>query len=126
MIRGIGVDTVSISEMRRISLAIGHGGMRHLFTAQELEDAPAQSDLLAEFLATRFAVKEAVFKAVAHLLEESCFDLRIVETRNRGDGSPYVNINEQLCRVLERAGVTDLFVSISTEGDLATAFVIAE
>lgn len=125
MVRGIGVDMVEIAEMRRIVSAIGEGPASHMFTAAELAEADARADA-AEYLATRFAVKEAVFKALAPLLGEEMFDLRIVETRNARSGAPYVAAEGELRAVLDAAGVARLHVSITTEAGLATAFVVAE
>lgn len=125
MIRGIGIDTVTISEMARMMENMSDGALARMFTDKELAVALLSSDS-AEYLATRFAAKEAVFKAVAHLLEEKHFDLRMVETLNRDDGSPYINIDGLMRGILNRAGVSHLHISITTEGDLATAFVIAE
>lgn len=125
MIRGIGIDTVTISEMARMMENMSDGALGRMFTGRELTAAHLSSDS-AEYLATRFAAKEAVFKAVAHLLEEKHFDLRMVETLNRDDGSPYINIDGLMRGILNRAGVSHLHISITTEGDLATAFVIAE
>jgi len=125
MIRGIGIDTVTISEMAGISEGVGAGAMARMFTAEELTSSGNTSNP-AEYLATRFAAKEAVFKAVAPLLTGQYFDLRVVETLNRIDGSPYINIDDRLRDVLDRSGVHNLHISITTEGDLATAFVIAE
>lgn len=125
MIRGIGIDTVTISEMARMMENMSDGALARMFTDKELAVALLSSDS-AEYLATRFAAKEAVFKAVAHLLEEKHFDLRMVETLNRDDGSPYVNTDGPMRDILDRAGVSHLLISITTEGNLATAFVIAE
>lgn len=125
MIRGIGIDTVTISEMARMMENMSDGALGRMFTDRELTAAHLSFDS-AEYLATRFAAKEAVFKAVAHLLEEKHFDLRMVETLNRDDGSPYINIDGLMRGILDRAGVSHLHISITTEGDLATAFVIAE
>ena len=125
MIRNIGIDTTTISEMARISEGLGKGGLSRMFTAGELTASYGAPDP-AEYLATRFAAKEAAFKAVAHLLKEKHFDLRVIETLNHDDGSPYVNVTDGLRDVLNRAGVNNLHISITTEGDLATAFVIAE
>lgn len=125
MIRGIGIDTVTISEMARMMENMSDGVLVRMFTDEELAVARLSSDS-AEYLATRFAAKEAVFKAVAHLLEEKHFDLRMVETLNHDDGSPYVNTDGPMRAILEQAGVNHLLISITTEGNLATAFVIAE
>jgi phosphopantetheine--protein transferase-like protein len=125
MIRGIGIDTTTISEMAGIVDRLGEGALARMFTAGELA-ASHKAYNTAEYLASRFAAKEAVFKAVAHLLKEKYFDMRMVETFNDVDGSPYIKINDHLQDVINRAGVTNLLITITTEGDLATAFVLAE
>ena len=125
MIRGIGVDTVSIPELDAMLKRLTDGAIKRIFSTEELAASRNVRDA-SEYLATRFAVKEAVYKAVAPLLEGESFDMRMVETRNRADGSPYVNSNDVLDDVLKRAGVSHLLISITTEGNLATAFVIAE
>ena len=125
MIQGIGIDMVTISEMDRILKRLSEGGIARMFTAAEVANSCYVSNS-SEYLATRFAVKEAVFKAVSSLLNDEPFDLRMVETLNREDGSPFVNENKQLRDILDRAGVRRLHISITTESDFATAFVIAE
>lgn len=125
MIRGIGIDMTSVSEIMAISKRLSEGALTRMFTPKELTISRNVSNP-AEYLATRFAAKEAVFKAIAHLLDEKQFDLRRVETLNRDDGSPYININDYMRDILSRVGVNSLFVSITTEGTLATAFIIAE
>ena len=125
MIRGIGVDTVSIPELDAMLKRLTDGAIKRIFSTEELAASRNVRDA-SEYLATRFAAKEAVYKAVAPLLEGEPFDMRMVETRNRADGSPYVNSNDGLDDVLKRAGISHLLISITTEGNLATAFVIAE
>lgn len=127
MIRGIGVDTVDISEVRRYlaDTLLSEPFIRYTFTAAEISAAGHCTDK-AEYYAARFAVKETVFKAIAHLTKEKYFDFRIVETLNFPDGSPYVNTAEPLATILKAANVDLLHLSITTEGKYATAFVIAE
>ncbi len=126
MIRGIGVDTVNIQDIQRF---LGEQGIqsayaRHTFTPAERDCAERSSDA-AEYLASRFAAKEAVFKALAHLTEKHAFDLRIVETLNAADGAPYINA-EPLQELMASAGVSRFYISITTEDQYATAFVVAE
>ena len=101
--------------------------LRKTYTPLELEQAPPEERVhaRAEYLAARFAAKEAVFKAVAHLLPEKNFDFRIVETLYGENHCPYVNVTEALAPLLQEAGVNRLHISITTEGDYASAFVIA-
>ena len=126
MIRGIGVDLVSISEMERLlNLDTAKGAFeRRTFTKAE-QDIASKHHNQVEYYATRFASKEAVTKAVAPLGPKPGYDLRIVETLNREDGSPYINITEPLESILREIQVDTLHVSITTEGDFAMAFVVA-
>lgn len=123
MIKGIGVDLVDI---RMVETYLKNPTFAaHTFTISEQREAAKRSNA-AEYLATRFAAKEAVFKAIAHLLPEKGFDFRIVETLNREDGSPEITRSETLCALLDPAGVKNLHISITTETDYAMAFVVAE
>ncbi|MBE5997153.1 MAG: holo-ACP synthase [Lachnospiraceae bacterium] len=145
MILGIGVDTVDIErirkmlgekpQLRRLGEPSPSGSslpapeeppfFRRVFSEAERAAAP-QGRARAEYYAARFAAKEAVFKAVAHLLPEKTFDLRLVETLHREDGSPYVVMDGALREVYAAAGVGRIHISVTTEGQFATVFVIAE
>lgn len=121
---GVGIDMVFVSEIRRlIGLADG-SFLARVFSAEEQRTAKGEPDP-AVFLAGRFAVKEAVFKAAAHLLPEKTFDLREVETLREADGSPRVRVPEALGAKLKAVGVYDILVSISTERDFAVAIAEA-
>lgn len=123
MIKGIGVDMVDIRDVKRYLQNPTFA--KHTFTIQEQQEAEKRLNT-AEYLATRFAAKEAVFKAIASNTLKKGFDFRIVETLNREDGSPEIIVNEALRVLLNQAGVKNLHISITTETDYAIAFVIAE
>ena len=125
MILGIGIDMVRISEMRGLLENLSDSAIDRIFTERERAECQ-QKTLPEESYAACFAVKEAVFKAVAHLLPEKCFDMRKAETAHREDGSPYIKTNPYMLAVMKKTGVHRLHLSITTEGDFATAFVIAE
>ena len=125
MIKGTGIDLVSVEGTRRLMETTGGAYERYTYTDAELEAAGAAA-YREEFLAARFAAKEAVFKALSPTLGESCPDMRSIEILNRDDGSPYVNIGGELKDALERARITDIHLSISTEGGFAAAFAVAE
>lgn len=126
MIIGIGVDLCRISRVEKILEREGADGafFRRAFTQEERHEAETRHNL-AEYYAARFAVKEAVFKAVSPSVKSGP-DLRTIESLHRADGSPYVNINAELAPFLEEAGIRTLHLSVTTEGDLAQAFVVAE
>ena len=131
MIKGIGIDMASIAEIDRLAEGIAGKAaeeqgpfVRRTFTKAEVACALERHNP-AEYLAGRFAVKEAVFKALAPLTAEG-FDFRCVETLTRPDGSPYVAIGPKLAAVMEEAGATELLVSITNEDDYAVAIVVAQ
>ncbi len=123
-ISGAGVDLVSISEIGELDKRTHGAFVERTFSEMERAEAEQSPDRYS-FLAGRFAVKEAVFKAVAHLTPEKSFDFRIVETKRNADGSPEIAVNDSLAAVLRSAGVTTLLVSITNLGGLALAQVVA-
>lgn len=121
---GIGVDLVDIAQMQALDVRTKGAFARHSFTQREREEAEKAIDKWS-YLAGRFAVKEAVFKALAPLATEKAFDFRIVETLRRSDGSPAITHDGALDEVLCKAHVDRLLVSISNEGGFSIAFVTA-
>ncbi len=82
---GNGVDII---EVRRIKKAIdkhGDGFLKRIFTNKELENAKARSSAIYQHLAGRFAVKEAIFKA----LGDKEIGFQDVEVLNDAQGKPY-------------------------------------
>lgn len=127
MIRGIGIDLVRIEEVERFinSNMLKKAFITRNFTEREQNEAK-RSEKKAEYLATRFASKEAVYKTVAHLLPDKTFDMRIIETLNKEDGSPYININEEFAGILKSADIDVIHISITTEDGYAAAFAVGE
>jgi len=121
----IGVDMVDIGEIRRLLEPEDGAFFRRTFTEAERLASRRAPDA-AEYLATRFAVKEAVFKALAKHTAAKGFDFRRVETRNAPDGSPCVTVDGFLRPLMEEGGFRELAVSITTEGPYAVAFVVAQ
>lgn len=124
MVLGIGVDSVDIDEMARICEDPQGSFVRRTFSEAERTEALSRYDSASSF-AGKFAVKEAVFKALAHRTKEG-FDLRIVETLEDESGYPRVTTTGRLAPVLEEAGVSELLVSITNEKGVATAIALAQ
>lgn len=125
MVKGIGIDAVVIGDIADLLARMSKGVLSRIFTEGELSSAQEKADP-AEYLASRFAVKEAAFKAIAPNLPDKGFDYRRIETRNNKDGSPYIYADEFLKKILDSAEITTLFVSITTTGGMAAAVVVAE
>lgn len=134
MVKGIGVDLVSLPEFCRLCDHFGADGekdvrlanafVRRTFTAPELAQACERHDP-CEFLAGRFACKEAVFKAVAPLTAAG-FDLRDVETLDAPTGQPIVTLGGALAPTLAEAGVSSVLVSLTNEDAYVCAFALAQ
>lgn len=124
-LKGTGIDLVSVQEMKELNERTKNSFVKNTFSSREKEEAEAASNPW-EYYAGRFAVKEAVFKAVAPFLGKESFDFRIVETWKEPDGSPVFHLNEGMEKVLKRAGVTRVSVSISHDSGFAIAIALAE
>ncbi|UCG97321.1 MAG: holo-ACP synthase [Burkholderiales bacterium] len=128
MIYGIGTDLVEIG---RIAAAVERFGERFVDrilgplekARYESRRARSASRGLA-FLATRFAAKEAVSKAIGLGLR-SPMTWRAVEIINAPSGQPQVLAHGALAEFL-RARRLRLSVSVTDEQAMAMAFVIAE
>ena len=125
MVCGIGVDMTEIQEVRRLAEVTDGSFIEKTYTKKEIEDSLKAADRW-EYLAARFAAKEAVFKAFAHLTREKTFDFREIGTRNHEDGAPYVVLTPMLQAALKNAGIEKIHISLTHEKEYACAFVIAE
>lgn len=119
---GIGVDMAEIAKLEDMDVRTNGAFVQRTFTEKEREEAEKSPDRWS-YLAGRFAVKEAVFKALAPL--HKTFDFRIVETLREPDGSPRIQPGEALESIMYAASVERLLVSITNEGGFALAFAIA-
>ena len=117
---GVGIDLVSIQEIHDLDERLNRNFVRQTFTDRELKDADSALDYY-QFLAGRFAVKEAVYKAICGNYPEIKFDFRNVETIRISNGAPRFNGNENVLKILSQIGASDIKISISNQGDLVTA-----
>jgi holo-[acyl-carrier protein] synthase len=115
LIVGVGIDVVEIA---RLATALGRTQRLaiRLFTERE-QDLPVRS------LAARFAAKEAVAKALGGPRGLLWTDAEVV---NGTHGRPELKVYGTVAAAAARAGVTRWHVSLSHDGGLATAVVIAE
>ncbi len=125
MVKGIGIDSVDIEEMRGICGDFDNAFVRRTFTEAEVAQALDRPDP-ASFLAGRFAVKEATFKALGHLTSDDGFDFRFVETLHDENGCPSITKSPKLAAYLAEAHATEALVSITNESGLATAIVLVQ
>lgn len=117
---GVGIDLVSISEIKDLDERTKGAFVKQTYSDIEKSDAKTASNYY-EFLAGRFAVKEAVYKSICGSFPDINFDFRQVETKRSENGAPQFIQNKELLQILNTVGATDVKISISNQGDLAIA-----
>jgi len=110
----VGIDLVSTSRIAESIAAFGERFLRRVFTDAELAYARGAP----ERLAARFAAKEAAKKA----LGLDGVSWRELEVARAADGAPSLVLHGA---ARAAAGECELAMSMSHEGDHATAVVIA-
>lgn len=121
---GVGIDLVNIASVRELDQRTGGVFVRRTFSSREQAEAEAATEPWS-YYAGRFAAKEAVFKAAAHLLPEKTFDFRMVETLNNKEGTPCVVLSPELEALLMRGGIRSVQLILSVAGDYALALTRA-
>ena len=124
MIAGIGVDIVDIARIQALLDRYGERFLRRVYTEAETAYAMGGANA-AERLAGRFAVKEAVMKALG--TGKSLGILwRDVETVRGPSGKPVVRLWGQAVKWAKMRGGGPVHASITHDGGKAVAFVILE
>jgi holo-[acyl-carrier protein] synthase len=115
MIVGVGIDVVGIDRFAT-ALQRTPGLAERLFTESERR-------LLPQSLAARFAAKEALAKALGAPGGMNWTD---AEVRTDDAGRPSIVVTGTVAAVADSLGVTHWHLSLSHDGGIAAATVIAE
>ena len=124
MIAGIGVDIVDIARIQAMLDRYGERFLARVYTEAETAYAMGGANR-AERLAGRFAVKEAVMKALGTGKSQGIL-WRDVETLRGHLGKPEVRLHGQAANWATLRGFGAAHVSITHDGGKAVAFVILE
>ena len=121
MIIGVGIDVVPVDRFAE-SLTRTPGLRDRLFTAAE-QWTPRGTPRSGESLAARFAAKEAVAKALGAPGDLHWHDVEVCV----GDhGRPYLAARGTVAGRAAQLGVTSWHLSLSHDGGIASAVVVAE
>ena len=124
MIYGVGTDVVEIGRIESALQRFGERFARRILCEPELKRYAAHR-LPANYLAKRFAAKEAFTKALGTGIRAPA-NWHGVWVRNLKSGQPVLEFSERLKTYLEGKGVTRTHVSLSDEKGVAFATVILE
>jgi holo-[acyl-carrier protein] synthase len=115
VIVGVGIDVVDLERFAR-SLERTPGLAVRLFTETERGLHPRS-------LAARFAAKEALAKALG---APGGLEWTDAEVRRASDGRPSLHVQGTVAAAAARLGITSWHISLSHDGGVAVAVVIAE
>jgi len=121
VIVGVGIDVVPVERFEQ-ALTRTPGIRVKLFTAAE-QMGPSGMPRHAESLAARFAAKEALAKALGAPGGLAWTD---AEVHADATGDPRLEVHGSVADRATALGVTRLHLSISHDGGIASAVVIAE
>lgn len=117
------MDLVEVARIRRVLERHPGFADRH-FTEWEREHAAGLGEATRfQFLAGRFAAKEAALKALGVGISGGVA-LAEVETGAAPSRAPLLRLRGAALRAAEEAGATQFQVSISHDGGFAVAFVV--
>ncbi|MGB8855145.1 MAG: holo-ACP synthase [Burkholderiales bacterium] len=124
MIIGIGTDICSVERIRNAMTRHGDRFARHILAEAEWA-AFKRNRKPANYLARRFAAKEALSKALGTGLV-SPVRWPNIAIGHDARGKPRIDASPVLARFMQAQGIARSHISISDERDLAVAFVILE
>ncbi len=119
MIYGIGTDIVKISRLEELRKKYGDKFLTKILSEEEIEVLP--NERAEEFIAGRFAVKEALVKA----LDDRGINFSDVTILNKESGKPYI-LNPEIFRDWIGKDNFKIEISISHEREFAVGFVVIE
>jgi holo-[acyl-carrier protein] synthase len=118
---GIGIDMVEVSRIKQ-AVTTKKRFLERIYSKHEIKLSD-RGKLRYEELAGRFAVKEAILKAIKTGWRRGIQFEEIV-VLNEKSGAPYVTLNGKAKEIAESLGVKNIFVSISHTKELAIGMAI--
>jgi len=122
MIVGIGTDLIKIARIVTSLDKLGDKFARRILSEQEFLAFRANANP-ANFLAKRFAAKEAASKALGTGIGQGVSWQHIVISRDEL-GAPLLHFSDRAAEVATSRGATKSHISLSDEKDYAVAFVV--
>lgn len=119
----VGVDLVAVAEVQGAVSCFGERYLERVYTPHELACAPGEGGVRARHLAARFAAKEAAIKALGP--SEHLPAWRSIEVRQETGGRCSLRLSGHAAELASRAGLSEFAVSLTHEGELAAAVVVA-
>ena len=123
MIIGIGTDIVQIDRIGRAFSLRPEKFMQKILAAEEIEKMPLSREI--EYLAKRFAAKEAISKALGSGMRLGVRFRDILILSDLETGQPLVQLRGRAKQQASKKGINRILISISDEKEYAMAFAMA-
>ena len=114
----VGVDIIELSRIERVMERWGDRFFQRIYTETELMLCSNKPNRLA----TRFAAKEAVMKALG--TGTRGVGWREIEVLSESNGKPYIKLYGNARSKAEELGIGELAISLSDTHEYAVAFVV--
>jgi holo-[acyl-carrier protein] synthase len=119
---GIGIDIVEVSRIKQ-AVTTKKRFLERIYSKHEIKLSD-RGEFRYEELAGRFAVKEAILKAIKTGYRRGV-QFKDIVVLNEKSGAPYVTLDGKVKEIADSLGVKNIFVSISHTKDLAVGLAIA-
>jgi holo-[acyl-carrier protein] synthase len=119
----VGIDLCSVQAVADSVATFGDRYLHRIYTEHELEYCGADPGRSAERLAARFAAKEAAVKVLRP--RDARPEWRSIEVRRDPGGWCELVLTGSAAELAREASINSLSVSLSHEGDMANAVVVA-
>jgi len=119
----VGTDIVAVHQVADSVARFGTRYLERVYTEHEISSCTGSPPVRAAGLAARFAAKEATIKVLRPVGHQP--DWRSVEVRRDSGGWCTMALSGHAAALADQAGIADLAVSLTHEGDVAAAVVVA-
>lgn len=124
MIVGIGVDIAETARVEKLIAKYGQRFARRILTADELLEFDRRKHS-SSYLATRFAAKEAVAKALGTGIGEQ-FGFHSIQVDNDAQGKPLLRFMDSAVDLIAGLNINNAMISLSDEKHYVVAMVVLE
>jgi holo-[acyl-carrier protein] synthase len=124
VIVGIGVDIAETARVEKLIAKYGQRFARRILTADELLEFDRRKHS-SSYLATRFAAKEAVAKALGTGIGEQ-FGFHSIQIDNDAQGKPLLRFMDSAVDLIAGLNINNAMISLSDEKHYVVAMVVLE
>lgn len=124
MIVGIGTDIIEIQRIAQLYQKQGERFAKRILSASELQEFAAVQ-FPEPFLAKRWALKEAVAKALGTGIAQGV-TFEQMTIAHHASGQPYLQLSGAAKQRAEQIGADDWHISVSDEKHYSVAYVLAQ